>query len=75
MKNPASGGDPSIDDYNVICDLSNNTPSTIAAGVVAAACAIKLLAIAEIVLINITAGQTVNISVQSTNQLGQLVGA
>lgn len=74
MKNPAAGAFPSIDDYSVICDLSNNSPTTIAQGICAASAAVKLLAIAETILINITAGQTVQISVQSTNSLGQPVG-
>lgn len=74
QKNPAAGATPSIDDYQVICDLTNNSPANIAAGIVAATIAVKFLAIAEVVLINITAGQTVSITVQSTNQLGQPVG-
>lgn len=75
MKNPAAGGDPTIDDYAVICDLTNNSANSIAAGICAASVAVKFLAIAETVLINITAGQTVQISVQSTNALGQPVGS
>lgn len=74
MKNPAAGAQPTIDDYGVVCDLSNNSPSSIMAGQCTASVAVKFLAIADKIILNITAGQTVSISVQSTNQSGQPVG-
>jgi hypothetical protein len=51
-----------IDAYNVICDLTNNTPQTIAAGQLFATVIVQYLAVVDTFTINLTAGQTVNVN-------------
>jgi hypothetical protein len=55
-----------IDAYNVICDLTNNTPQTIAAGQLFATVIVQYLAVVDTFTINLTAGQTVSVTAQST---------
>lgn len=55
-----------IDNYGVICDSTNNTPTTVRLGELIADIEVEYLAIINKFIINITAGQTVQVSLQST---------
>ncbi|WP_238180452.1 phage tail sheath C-terminal domain-containing protein, partial [Methylobacterium haplocladii] len=55
-------GEKMIDDFQVICDLSNNPVNRIAAGYLKAAVKVVYLAVVEYFLIDIEGGQTVQIT-------------
>ena len=55
-----------INDYVVVCDLTNNSPASIAAGVLNATVIIKLDGVVNQFVINLTAGQTVSIVTTQT---------
>ena len=55
-----------IDDYSVICDLSNNTPNRIALGYLQADVKVRYLAVVEKFLINLEGGQSVQVARQQT---------
>jgi hypothetical protein len=55
-----------IDSYTWTCDLTNNSPATIAQGIGRADALVKYLANVNRFIINVTGGQSVDISVQSS---------
>lgn len=56
-----------IDDFSVICDLSNNTPNRIALGYLQADVKVRYLAVVEKFLINLEGGQSVTVARQQTS--------
>lgn len=61
----ASGTDPAIDWYDVRCDLTNNPVAQINAGVMQADITVKYLSVVNQFIINLTAGQTVQVVVNT----------
>lgn len=57
---------PQVDDFSVICDLSNNPPSRIALGYLTADVKVRYLAVVEKFLINLEGGQSVTVARQQT---------
>jgi hypothetical protein len=55
-----------IDDFQVVCDLTNNPPSRIALGYLQADVKVVYLAVVEYFIINLEGGQSVSIT-KSTN--------
>jgi hypothetical protein len=55
-----------VDDFSVICDLSNNTPSRIALGYMQADVKVRYLSIVEKFLVNLEGGQSVQVARQQT---------
>ncbi|MBX9901250.1 MAG: phage tail protein, partial [Burkholderiaceae bacterium] len=55
-----------IDSSSTICDLTNNTPSRIASGYMQMDVKVKYLAVVEKFLVNLEAGQSVQIARTST---------
>ncbi|MCJ2084604.1 hypothetical protein MKK88_01155 [Methylobacterium sp. E-005] len=68
LANPdfGSGGYGQIDNWAVTCDLTNNTPSTIARGFLFAFCAVRYLATVRFFVIKLAGGNNVTVSVQNT---------
>lgn len=62
----AMKGQGMIDDYSVICDLTNNTPNRIALGYLQADVKVRYLAVVEKFLINMEGGQSVQVARQQT---------
>lgn len=56
-----------IDDFSVICDLTNNTPSRIALGYLQADVKVRYLAVVEKFLVNLEGGQSVTVARQQTS--------
>ena len=67
LKNPASGsgGYGMIDNFAVICDSSNNTPTTIARGFLFAFCTVRYLNVVRYFVIRLAGGGNVDITVQN----------
>lgn len=55
-----------IDEFSVICDLSNNSPSRIALGYMQADVKVRYLSVVEKFLINLEGGQSVQVARQQT---------
>ena len=55
-----------IDEFSVICDLSNNTPNRIALGYLQADVKVRYLSVIEKFLINLEGGQSVQVARQQT---------
>lgn len=55
-----------VDDFQVQCDLTNNTPSRIAAGYCQVDIKVRYLAVVEYLIVNLEGGQTVSIQRVST---------
>lgn len=55
-----------IDDFNAQCDTNNNPPARVRAGYLQADVMVEYLAIINKFVINLTAGQTVDVSVQTS---------
>lgn len=55
-----------IDEFSVICDLSNNTPSRIALGYMQADVKVRYLGVVEKFLVNLEGGQSVQVARQQT---------
>lgn len=56
-----------IDEFSVICDLSNNTPNRIALGYLQADVKVRYLSVIEKFLINLEGGQSVTVARQQTS--------
>jgi hypothetical protein len=56
-----------VDEFSVICDLSNNQPNRIALGYMQADVKVRYLAVVEKFLINLEGGQSVTVARQQTN--------
>ncbi|MGX7707986.1 phage tail sheath C-terminal domain-containing protein [Methylobacterium sp. Gmos1] len=63
-----------IDDFQVICDLSNNPVARIAAGYLKAAAKVIYLAVVEYFLIDVEGGQTVTITRSKSAPIGYSFG-
>lgn len=66
LKNP---NNQVIADYQVTCDLTNNTPATITAGQLYLNARIQYLSVVEEFIVNLEGGQSVQIQRQSTTPL------
>jgi hypothetical protein len=55
-----------VDEFSVICDLSNNSPSRIALGYMQADVKVRYLSVVEKFLINLEGGQSVQVARQQT---------
>jgi hypothetical protein len=76
LQNPAfgSGGYGLIDEFSVQCDLTNNTPDTIARGYLFAFCRVRYLATVRYFVIKLDGGVNVDVSVQTDKpSLSQLL--
>ena len=51
-----------IDDFQIVCDTRNNTPATIAAGILRADVTVTYLAIVDKFIMSLTGGQTVSLT-------------
>lgn len=54
-----------INDFSVVCDLTNNSPSSIQAGLLYATVLVSYFAVVNKFIINLTAGQTVTVTQSS----------
>ena len=59
-----------VDDFSVICDLSNNSPSRIALGYLTADVKVRYLAVIEKFIVNLEGGQSVLVARQQTSASG-----
>jgi hypothetical protein len=55
-----------IDDFSVVCDLSNNPPNRQALGYMQADVKVRYLSVVEYFIVNLEAGQSVEVSKQNT---------
>jgi len=56
-----------INAFKVTCDLTNNTPASIAAGYLYATVRVSYMAVINYFIVNLTAGQTVSVSVSPSS--------
>lgn len=68
MKNPSFGSDGygMIDEFAVVCDLTNNTPTSIARGYLFAFCAVRYLNVVRYFVIKLAGGGNVQVTSQRT---------
>ncbi|MDB5965527.1 MAG: putative phage tail sheath protein [Polaromonas sp.] len=57
-----------VDDFSVVCDLTNNTPTRIALGYMQADVKVRYLSVVEKFLVNLEGGQSVTVVRQQTTQ-------